>query len=814
VSNRISSILLTLLLFGSSVVSRAAEPTSKPLQASELLALVAGDVLPANVAHEINARGLSFHPDDAYRTLLKRAGAEATVLAAMDKAKVTEGSEEKPEIEWLEHISAAKELMAGKHYSEAAQELSTALELSFARPDTGFVMGELLREQEEWSQAAAIYAAVLREAPDFPGAHTKLSYILYRLGDLDRALTEAKAALAQNPDDAEAHKNAALALESAGKFGAAEVEFKKALRLKPDYAAVHYDLGILFYDQKAYDRAIAEYRKAIALNPNEPQAHCNLANAYRDKGDTDSAIREYQEAERLSPNDPINVYNLAIGLMDRSPRQAIPVFQELESKFPDFAMSHEPFADALRWTGDVSGAQREYKEAIQSDPSDPEPHLRLGEIQKDQKNYEAALDEFRTAARLDGASSEAHKDIGEILLAKKDLSGAIAELKRAESLAPADWSIHEIYAQALAASGDADLAISEYKEAILLDPKQFQVMLELGAALERRGDWVGAMAQYRRAALGETAEEASHPPGESHIEVEAEKAYKAAQVRLEEHLAKLKASGKSKEASDLENGILAMNAAPGNGEKLESLLHDGASAFKEHRFDDAENLYQQAVELAHKLPDNKQMAFALDRLANTYGMKGEFPKAIATLHRELDFVQKAYGPGSPQAVQPLMSLGFIAGGLKDYVAAEQYFSRALAIDEAALGENSGQTAECLRTMAGVYMAQQMWAKAEPFLLRAVKAEEQASTGPDDPSVMVPLWGLCDLYDRWEKPAQAEPCYKRTVEIVEKNYGNTSSYLIPSLDREAAALRKLGHPDEAANLEHRSATIKQVTAKQY
>jgi tetratricopeptide (TPR) repeat protein len=814
VSNRISGLLLILLLFGSSVVSRAAESTSKPLHASELLALVAGDALPANVVHEINARGLSFHPDDAYRALLKKAGAEATALAAMDRAKITEGSEEKPEIDLLQHLSAAKELMAGKHYPEAAQELSTALELSFARPETGFVMGELLREQKEWYRAAAIYAEVLREAPDFPGAHTKLSFTLYRLGDLDGALTQAKTALAQNPDDAEAHKNAALALEGAQKFDAAEVEFKEALRIKPDYATVHYDLGILFYDQKAYDQAIVEYKKAIALDPSQAAPHCNLANAYRDKGDTESAIREFQEAKRLSPNDPMNVYNLAVALMDRNPREAIPVFRELESKFPDFAMCHESFADALRGTGDVSGAQREYREAIQSDPSDPEPHLRLGEIQKEQKNYDAALEEFRTAVRLDEASSEGHKDIGEILLAKRDLSEAMAELKQAESLAPTDWSIHELYAQALNSSGDTDLAIAEFKEAVLLNPKQFNVMVELGAALERKGDWVGAMAQYRRASLGEATANTGHQPGEGfYFNTQAQKAYKAAQVRLEQYLAELRASGKSDQASDLEKQIQAGNAAGGNTEKLESLLYDGASAFKERRFDDAENLYQQAVELAQKLPDNKQMAFALHRLANTYGMKGNFPKANATLHRELEFVQKAYGPGSPQTVQPLMALGYIAGGLKDYAAAERYFSRALAIDEAALGENSGQTAECLRTMAGLYMGQRMWAKAEPLLLRAVKAQE-ASDGPDAESVMVPLWGLCDLYDRWEKPAQAEPCYKRTVEIVEKNYGNTSSYLIPSLDKEAAALRKLGHPDEAANLEHRSASIKQVTAKQY
>jgi tetratricopeptide (TPR) repeat protein len=814
VQKSIGCLLLVLSICCASVVTRAAEPTLKPIQASELLALVAGNALPANVVHEIDTRGLNFHPDDAYRTLLKKAGADATTLAAMDKARVAEGAEDKPEIDLLQHLSTAKVLMADKHYSEAAKELSAALELSFARPETGFVMGELLRRQEEWPQAAAIYSAVLREAPDFPEIHTKLSYILYRLEDDVRALDEAKAGLAQNPDDAEAHKNAGLALMSAKKREAAEAEYREALHLKPDYAAVYYDLGILYQDRKAYDQAIVEYKKAIALDPSQGDPHCNLGNTYRAKGDLNSAIREFREAKRLSPDSPINLYNLAAALTARNPREAIPVFQELEDKFPDFEMCHDCFGKTLLWTGDVAGAQSEFQKAVQLDPSDPEPHLSLGEIQKNQKNYDAALEEFRTAERLDESSSKAHKDIGEILLTQKDLPGAIAELKQAESLAPTDWAIHDLYAQALDASGNTDLAIAEFKEAVLLNPKQFKVMLELGTVLERKGDWVGAMAQYHRASLGEATANTGHRPGEAfYFNTQAQKAYKTAQLRLDQHLAELRAAGKSDQASDLEKQIQAGNAAEGNTEKMESLLQDGATAFEQRRFDDAEKLYQEVVELAQKIPDDKQTAFALDRLANTYGMKGNFPKATGTLHRELDFVQKAYGPGSLQAIQPLMSLGRIAAGLKDYVAAEQYFSRALAIDEAALGENSGETVQSLRAMAGLYMVQRMWAKAEPFLLRAVKAQE-ADAGPDDSSVMNPLWGLCDLYDEWQKPEQAEPCYKRTVDLVEKNYGKTSAYLIPSLNKEAAALRKLGHPDEAEKLEQRSASIKKVTAKQY
>ena len=78
-----------------------------------------------------------------------------------------------------------------------------------------------------------------------------------------------------------------------------------------------------------------------------------------------------------------------------------------------------------------------------------------------------------------------------------------------------------------------------------------------------------------------------------------------------------------------------------------------------------------------------------------------------------------------------------------------YFSRALDISVKNFGENSSRTSESLRAMAGLYMAQRSWDKAEPYLLRAVKATEVAN-GPDDGQVLIPLWGLCDLYDRLGK----------------------------------------------------------------
>lgn len=177
---------LIILFIACGCVSYAsAQDAKKPLTGSELLALVAGNALSENVAHEIDSRGLAFPLNDAYRSQLTAAGADAHVLAALGKAKTAGPSANgatasSPEL--LQHLSAAGKFIRAEQYDKAAQELDNALK-SGDGPGAGLVMGELLKVQEQWPMAASVYEKVLQENPDFPEAHTKLSYLMYRLGN-------------------------------------------------------------------------------------------------------------------------------------------------------------------------------------------------------------------------------------------------------------------------------------------------------------------------------------------------------------------------------------------------------------------------------------------------------------------------------------------------------------------------------------------------------------------------------------------------------------------------------------------------------
>jgi tetratricopeptide (TPR) repeat protein len=778
---------------------------------------VAGNALPENIVNEIHTRGIAFRMDDSFRAQLKTAGATPSVLAALGAAKPpAKATEDKPDPALLPHISAAAKLMKDKHYDEAADELTATLKGNFEKFEIGFVMGELLRQQERWAESAAVYNEVLRQDPDFPEAHTKLSYLLYRLGNAEQALREARIALARTPENAEAHKNAGLGLETLNKFDAAALEYKEALRIKPDYQAVHLDLGILFYRQRDWDASITEYQKAILLQPGDINAHYNLGISFVAMGDIDSAIREFREAKHLNPSRYDTRQNLGSALMSLGMYpEAIREFRELETMFPDAEVCHLCLGTALQYTDDLKGAEKEFRTAAKLDPSDTEPLIRLGSLLEDKKDYDAALTEYRAAEELDENSFKAHRSVGTVLLTRKDAAGALKELKMAEDLDPSQSHSHDLYAQALLLSGDLDAAVSEFKESLALEAKQANVRLELASTLEKKGDWAAAMDQYRQAAADDSVDFTTVRPRTGVRVYDAGKKYKEAQERFNEHLASLRRAGKSNEAAQLEKSLRDTQSAASATQKLDSLMQSGSQAFSDRRWDDSDKDYKEALKIAEALkPLDARLPSIFAHLGHIAGFRGDFAGATGFFERQLKVAGELSGPQNALAVtEPLKFLAISTLSQHDLPAAKKFADRALDVNRKFYGENSAGYAEMLAVMAGIYMSQEDYEHAEPYLLQATDIEEKLYNYDPRYGGMETrmLMTLCMLYEKWGKPEKLEPYDRKLISLLEKEPGPDTTYLEQTLTREGKTLRTLGRPEEADKIEQRLKSLQPSAA---
>jgi tetratricopeptide (TPR) repeat protein len=781
-----------------------AQASRPPLTDTELMALVAGNALSENIVREIASRGLAFQPSDRYRSLLQTAGADTVLLAAAGNAKIVSSGQTETNSrtgdQLLQHLATAGKLVRSKQYQEASEELSAALE-SGEGHEAGFVMGESLRQQERWLEAEAVYEEVLRRAPDFLEARTKWSYVLYRGGDANAALQQAKIVLAQDPENAEAHTNAGAALTVLQKFDASEQEYAEALRIKPDYAVVRYDLGILFYHQGKWDQAIEQYRKGLALDPEEPDWHYNLGLAYHDKGDFDSAIREYREAKRLNPKMFAARMNLGSALMQRGMyAEAVVELRELEAMAPDSAICHDCLANALYGNWRLDEAAQEYRKAMELDPSDAAAHRGLGNVKEVQKDYDGALEEFRQAEKLDPTDAYTRRAAGRVLLDKKDASGAAEELKRAEILNPADASTHDLSGQALELSGNQVAAIAEYKQALGLDAKNSDTRMRLAAALEKNQNWVEALDQYRQVAVGDP-----RPDRQS--------LYRAAKQRLDARISAMKDSGNAAGAAEMKADMRAALANPAISQRLDESMLAGSEASQAQRWDEAEKFYKQAVELADKLqPHDDRLVTSLMHLGGLYQGRKDATLAEATFQRYLKASEELYGAESPQMTQPLQVMAMYKLANRDFNSALDFYQRAVDLNMKTFGEGTQPTAMALVGLASVYTVQKAYDKAEPYLLRSLHIEE-GLVGRDGMGVSFPLASLCNLYDQWGKPDKAEPCYRQTLDVVTKQYGSDTPILLNVLPKEAQALRALGRLDEAKKVEQRMEAIRATAGAQ-
>jgi tetratricopeptide (TPR) repeat protein len=776
----------------------------RPLSRSELLALVAGDALPENIVGEIRRDGLAFNPDKDYESLLITAGATSTVSAALSSAKIVSGGATLTPCEtgFLQHLSEAGKMIHSGKREDAERELAVPLSGDAEKAAAGYVMGLILIDLQQWDQVQQVYSEILEHDPDFPELHTRLSVAAFNLGDYNETLRQTKLALQRLPDNPSAHLNAGLAYQQLHHLDAAKSEMQLALRAKPDFPIAYSDLGGLLDEANDHMGAVAQYKKAIALNPNDADPHYSLGVSYYEHGDFIDAIQEYREAKRLDPSRLDVRQNLGASLMHTDPAAAITEFRELAALAPDAPICHQCLAVAYNSTGRPEDAEKEYAVAIKLDPANAELYYGLGIVKETEKKYDAALAEYHQAEQIDENYGAAHNGAGRVLIYTKHYADAIAELKRAEELNPADSGNYDLHGEALEASGNRDAAIPEYKQALSIAPKEIQARLDLAQALEKKGEWVAALDNYRQAALDEPPPKIGVPENR----FEAKSKYEMAQQRFRQHLAALRASGKSAEATSLEAALRKSESNPSFDDAYHAAMQASAQAVMQKRFDSAETSAKKAIAIAERIqPPDARLPEAVAQLGNVYAWRLDYKDAEETFKHQLILSEKLYGPQSPELNRSLQNLAMNALAQKNFTASEAYFTRALDLNVKAFGENSSGTSENLRGLAHIYSMQKDFPKSELTLVRVVKIYE-TMYGPEDERMAIPLTSLCNVYDQWNKPEKSAPCHARLVALYEKHFGNESPYLVRDLNAEAQALRKLGKADDAAAVERRTETI--------
>jgi tetratricopeptide (TPR) repeat protein/tRNA A-37 threonylcarbamoyl transferase component Bud32 len=212
-------------------------------------------------------------------------------------------------------------------------------------------------------------------------------------------------------------------------------------------------------------------------------------------------VMEGQKRLRTAIDDPERARDhiqLGTVLQDKGNLEgAIRCYRTAIDLAPKNSAAHNNLGLAMRAKGDVEGAIGCYRTAIDLNPKYAWAHCNLGRALHDKGDVEGAIRCHRAAINLAPKYAWAHHGLGRALHAKGDREAAFGCFRTAVDLGLKDARLQYSVGVALYAMGDLDGAIRCHRAAIDLDPKYPSPHYDIGLALHAKGDVEGAIRSYR-----------------------------------------------------------------------------------------------------------------------------------------------------------------------------------------------------------------------------------------------------------------------------------------------------------------------------
>jgi TolB-like protein/Flp pilus assembly protein TadD len=161
---------------------------------------------------------------------------------------------------------------------------------------------------------------------------------------------------------------------------------------------------------------------------------------------------------------------------------------------------------------DWSGAEAEFKRAIEISPNSAEAHYRYALLLNNLLRNAEALAEIKTAEELDPLSVAVNQMAGSILYLAGRNGEAIERLRRAIEIDPHAAFAHDNLGLARCQEGSVDEGVDEIKKAMELDPNNVMFMTDLCYAYASAGRSADARAVLTRVVADPRGNDALHVP--------------------------------------------------------------------------------------------------------------------------------------------------------------------------------------------------------------------------------------------------------------------------------------------------------------
>jgi serine/threonine-protein kinase len=205
-------------------------------------------------------------------------------------------------------------------------------------------------------------------------------------------------------------------------------------------------------NEQDWQQAVAHFERATRIAPDYAAAFAGLSDVWLQRGVF--AVRPFKEVEPYA-------------------RAAVSRALELDDQLPEAHISLANLKQYYDW--DWSGAEVEFKRALELDPGSLDGHLAYGHLLMHLGRHDEAVREGRIGAQLDPLSAQTQTALGRFLYRARRYEEALPHLKRAVDMEPrsigANVRLGGVYVQ-LGRFDDA-LAVFEKGRALTGDDRTF-----------------------------------------------------------------------------------------------------------------------------------------------------------------------------------------------------------------------------------------------------------------------------------------------------------------------------------------------------
>jgi tetratricopeptide (TPR) repeat protein len=377
---------------------------------------------------------------------------------------------------------------AGEVYQRKQEFVAALRQLSIALAGRFGDEGRTLRSDidaleialERWDQAIAAFEAALQKRGYDSEAHTALGTVYLDRYRTDDALRSFEAATRLDPRRADAYKFMAMAHGLANRPSEAVRALTRAADIQPDDAVVRYEIAryameaaasppssaIFSSFQNAADRQLAQSR------PEPPFTRPGL-------------LRQVAGVAPIFPPVPyVQTFEL---LMKGRFEQAIAECRRALAGEPllDLSGDNDPLAAAgaaLR-RGDLSGALKPLRAAVQANPARTEAHRMLGVVSRLDEQLEQSVEAYTAAIRGRPADERSRMGLADVLIDMERFTEAEKVLQDAIDAVPGTVQAHYRLGRLYQSQGKYPEALKELEYAAQFTPLVGQDPLYEMAAL-------------------------------------------------------------------------------------------------------------------------------------------------------------------------------------------------------------------------------------------------------------------------------------------------------------------------------------------